>query len=62
MDYNYFEDEQDEANEDDYIMEADLENYIDVFTQSIENDFFSQWQPLQIKQIITDAEFALESE
>ena len=62
MDYNYFEDEQDEANENDYIMEEDLENYIDVFTQSIDNDFFNQWQPLQIKQIITDAAFALESE
>ena len=52
VDYNYFEDEQDEADAEDYVMTDN--NFIDIFTQSIEDDFFDKWQPLQIKEIITD--------
>ena len=52
-DYNHFEDEQDEADADDYLMDYD-QNYIDIFTQNVDADFFKQWQPLQVRQIITD--------
>ena len=52
VDYNYFEDEQDEADAEDYVMTDN--NFIDIFTQSIDDDFFDKWQPLQIKEIITD--------
>ena len=41
-DYNHFEDEQDEADADDYLMDYD-QNYIDIFTQNVDADFFKQW-------------------